>query len=136
MTTMLRRAAILNLALLMILQTAPIVTAQRARRIQFARGRTTTILRGTLSARADARHVYLLRARAGQTLTAHITASGRGDAVFSIRAPSGTHVDEDHPIETDWSGELPQSGDYRITVFNPSAHVRGLVRYTLEITIR
>ena len=134
----LKQKAALALILSMLLVEGAIATtaAQRDRRIRFPRGRTTAILRGTLTARGDESHVYLLRARAGQTLTVHITARGRGDAAFSIRSPRGGHVDEDNPIGTDWSGELPQSGDYRITVFNPSAHVRGLTRYTLEVTVR
>ena len=90
---------------------------------------------GTLTARADERHVYLLRARAGQTVTVRITARGRGDAVFSIRKPDGEHVDEDRSVETEWSGELPETGDYRISVFNPT-QFRGLTRYTLEVRMR
>ncbi len=115
---------------------ATATTAQdRTRRIRFVPGRTTAIIRGALLARGDESHIYLLRARAGQTITAHITASGRGDAAFSIRTPDGEIIDEDRSIEIDWSGELPQTGDYRITVFNP-ARVRGFTRYTLEVTVR
>ena len=137
MTSTYRRATIFSLVLSMILLANVVTaTAQRARRIQFPRGRTTAILTGALTGRGDESHIYLLRARAGQTLTVHITARGRGDAAFSIRTPSGAHVDEDSPIDTDWSGELPQTGDYRITVFNPSAHVRGATRYSIEVMVR
>src|SRR6266480_5664905 len=55
-------------------------------RISFARGRTTAIERG--SVRRGMSHDYLLKARAGQTMTVHLVA--RGGVSFDILTSSGT----------------------------------------------
>lgn len=97
------------------------------RRVSFARGRTTAILHGTVSRGVS--DDYLLRARAGQTMSLHLSANA--DASFSILTPSGNPLGD---FVSDWSGELPESGDYRINVLPPSR--TNAARYTLEVTIR
>jgi hypothetical protein len=98
-------------------------------RVKFPRGRTTAILKGTLS--PDMPRHYALKARAGQTMTVHLASPGK-KARFTLY-PSG----QAHPLDgakdrMDWSGELPDSGDYVITVMP----VSGRANYTLEVTIR
>jgi len=63
----------------------------------------------------------------------HIS-SREKNAVFSILGPDTTALPgaEEGVDATDWSGELPLSGEYAILV-GPS---RGNATYTLEITIR
>jgi len=64
----------------------------------------------------------------------HITAREK-NAVFTILGPNGTALEggtEEVVDATDWTGELPLSGDYSIWV-SPS---RGNATYTLEVTIR
>ncbi|HEX5708402.1 MAG TPA: hypothetical protein VFX96_13955 [Pyrinomonadaceae bacterium] len=109
------------------------VEAQRgtSQRVRFARGRTTAVLRGAVVRGTQNR--YILGARAGQTMTVHITSRGN-NAVFTILGPDATALDgtEEGMDSTDWSGELPLSGDYSIWV----GPTRGNATYTLEVTIR
>ncbi len=98
-------------------------------RISFAHGRTTAIERG--SVRRGMSHDYLLKARAGQTMTVHLAARGR--VSFDILTSSGTNSVAQGA--KDWSGELPQSGDYRINVL-PDTTTGRSIPYTLEVTVR
>jgi len=126
MKTRLARAAV---AALLLCSLAPASFAQE-RRVRFERGRTSAVLKGTVSHGREA--VYVLNARAGQTLIVHVsTTSPNHDVVFSIKSPGGGDLTDD--IGTDFSGELPSSGDYRIAV---GAIESETANYTLEVTIR
>ena len=121
------RRALLLAALLLLTTVTATAQSDRTRRIRFARGRTTKVIkdavvRGTLDR-------YLLRASRGQTLIVHIT-SIENNAVFDIGAPGGRHTIAQEA--TDWTGELPRSGDYVIVV----GGTRGNATYTLEVTVR
>lgn len=109
-----------------------LVVAQRGssvvRRMSFPRGRTTAVVQGTV--RRGVSHDYLLRAQTGQGMTVHL-ASG-GNVQFQIITPAGQYLSD---YTRDWSGYLPQSGDYRINVLPPTENNRP-ARYTLEVTIR
>ncbi|MDX6695881.1 MAG: hypothetical protein QOF02_3484 [Blastocatellia bacterium] len=120
-----RRAFLL--ATLLLLTTA-VVPAQsdRTRRVRFARGRTTAVIKDAVVRGTSDR--YILGARKGQTLTVHIT-SLEDNAVFDIIAPGGKTIGEE---SNDWTSELPRSGDYIISV----GGTRGNATYTLEVTIR
>lgn len=113
----------------LLLATAVTVPAQgdRTRRVRFARGRTTTVIKDAVI-RAT-RDRYVLRARAGQTLIVHIT-SLEDNAVFDVYAPGGRRTLAQEA--TDWEGELPRTGNYVISV----GPTRGNASYTLEVTIR
>jgi hypothetical protein len=109
-----------------------LVIAQRGtsvvRRVNFARGRTTAVLQGTI--KRGVSHDYLLRARAGQGMAVHVTANG--DVGFEIITPSGQSLSG---YTRDWTGYLPESGDYRINVLPPTT-TNASASYTLEVTIR
>jgi hypothetical protein len=115
----------------LLLSTVVIVSAQRGTsivsRISFARGRTTAVLRGTVHRGMS--HDYLLKARGGQNMSVHLTA--RGGVSFDILSPAGDLLAQ----SKDWSGELPQSGDYRINVL-PDTTTERTISYTLEVTVR
>jgi hypothetical protein len=115
----------------LLLLTALVVPAQgdRTRRVRFARGRTTTVIKDAVV--RGTRDRYILGARAGQTLIVHIT-SLENNAVFDIYARGGKRVLDGAQETTDWTGELPRSGDYVIEV----GGTRGNATYTLEVTIR
>ena len=98
-------------------------------RIKFARGRTTTIERG--SVHRGMSHDYLLKASAGQTITVHLVA--RGDVRFDLMMPGAR--DSLTTDARDYSGELPHSGDYRINVL-PDTTTERSIPYTLEVTVR
>ena len=95
------------------------------RQVNFARGRTTSVIRDTV--RLCTSHEWVLRARGGQTMTVHI-ATGRKTS-FTVQGPSGTVEDADGV--KDWSGELPEGGDYTIIVGTDAT-----AAYTLEVSIR
>jgi hypothetical protein len=109
-----------------------VVSAQKGtsvvRRINFAHGRTTAVLQGTI--KRGLSHDYLLKARAGQTMIVHLASSG--DCGFEVLSPSGESVSN---YTRDWTGSLPRSGDYRINVLPPS-QTEAPARYSLEVTIR
>jgi len=103
----------------------------KTQRVKFARGRTTAVLKGAVVRGTQDR--YILGARAGQSMIVHV-ASREKDAVFTILGPDGAALTgtEEGADATDWTGELPLSGNYSISV-SPS---RGNATYTLEVTIR
>ncbi|MDT5296367.1 MAG: hypothetical protein QOJ76_3247 [Acidobacteriota bacterium] len=105
-------------------------TGGQPKPVRFEKGRTTAILKGT----ADNAHgfTYILAAKKGQTMTVHVTARG-GAAIFSVTAPGGP-IDDALEVK-DWTGELPDTGNYLIAVWNRKK--RGAaIPYTLELTIR
>jgi hypothetical protein len=98
--------------------------------VRFERGRTTAVLKAS----ADNAHgyTYTLAAKAGQTMSVHVTSSA-GAAIFSITAPSGA-IEGALEVK-DWSGQLPDTGSYLIAVWNKKK--RGpAIPFTIEITIR
>lgn len=127
-----RPKAIAFIVIAFLLSSAAIVSAQRGTsvvsRISFARGRTTAVLTGTVHRGMS--HDYLLKARHGQNMSVHLTA--RGSVAFDILSPTGDSVAQ---YSKDWSGELPQSGDYRINVL-PDTTTERTISYTLEVTVR
>jgi hypothetical protein len=120
-----RRALLLTILLLLTTTIAP-AQSDRTRRVRFARGRTTAVIKDAVV--RGTRDRYVLGARAGQTLTVHIT-SLEDNAVFDVIAPGRKTIGEE---STDWTSELPRSGDYIIAV----GGTRGNATYTLEVTIR
>ncbi len=108
----------------------PLISRQR---VHFQRGRTTAILKGIAKTPGD--YEYVLGARAGQTMTVHITSSNRG-VEFSIWDARQMDVDDNAMGVMDWSGRLEESGDYTIILTNNRAHGDRKPSYTLEVTIR
>lgn len=95
------------------------------RQVNFARGRTTAVIKDRV--RLCTSHEWVLRARGGQTMTVHI-ATGKKTS-FTVQSPSGTIEDADGV--KDWSGELPENGEYIIIIGTDAT-----AAYTLEVTIR
>lgn len=101
------------------------------RRVRFPRGRSKATVHG--KARYGMSYVYLVRAKAGQSMGLRLNSRGRA-ATFSLFSPGEAHGDPKAFAVSQWSGALPQSGDYTIVVV---MNERGLsnVRYTLEVTV-
>lgn len=97
------------------------------RRITFPRGQTSVEVQGSL--RRGTSHDYLIRARRGQGMAIRIT--GQGEIGFQIITPSGEYLSD---FTVEWTGRLPQSGDYRINVL-PDPTTNRSLRYTLEVII-
>ena len=121
------------LILALVLFVAPFVIGQKGTsivtRIKFARGRTTTVEKG--SVHRGMSHDYLLKAGAGQSMTVHLAA--RGELCFALYSPGLS--DTLAQCSKDWSGELPRTGDYRINVL-PDTTTERSIPYTLEVTVR
>ena len=98
-------------------------------RIKFARGRTTTVERG--SVHRGMSHDYLLKAGASQTMSVHLAA--RGGVCFDLYTPGP--ADSLAQCSKDWSGDLPRPGDYRINVL-PDTTTERSIPFTLEVTVR
>ena len=119
----------LVIALLLVSMNFATAQRDRTRRIRFERGRTTKVIEDAVVRGTSDR--YLLRASAGQTLTVHIT-SIEDNAVFDIYRPGGRRILRGAQETMDWTGQLPVSGDYVISV----GGTRGNATYTLEVTVR
>ena len=105
--------------------------------VKFPKGRTTVILKGrTTGGPSESGGMdpitYRLRAKRGQTMTLHLT-SAKKNAVFGVWAPGMEPMDiGQNP--TDWSGTLPKTGAYEISVW-PEDEATDTT-FTLEVTIR
>jgi hypothetical protein len=127
-----RKLSIVSVILL-IAMTVTVVVAQKGvsvvTRIKFAKGRTTSVQKSSINRGVS--HDYLLRASSGQSMTVHLAASG--GVCFDLFTPGRSEILAE--CSKDWSGELPQSGDYRINVL-PDTTTERKVSYTLEVTVR
>ncbi len=128
--------------MLAVLIAATCLASSQTRRIAFAPGQTSIVLRGRL--KPYRHHLYRFHARAGQRLTLRLH-SPRSDVVCWVEGTTYVRPDTkvlegiDKGGVTDWSGELPATEAYEIYVSNPpiSDHrVRRILPYTLEITIK
>ena len=90
------------------------VREQTTKRVSFRQGSSEAVVSGKITSGAEV--VYLVNARKGQTLEFRVLEGGaNNDVVGEVFAPSGRNLTgEDYG--TFWRGELPQSGDYKISV--------------------
>lgn len=95
------------------------------RRVQFQRGRSATTLKGTTTGIDE----YLLGARAGQSMTLHITGNNLS---LSLLSADGTELPQPS-LNQPLTVKLPVTGDYRIVV---DATTKGKASYTIAVTIR
>lgn len=100
------------------------------RRVSFQTGSSSTVIRG--KARWGASYIYLLRARAGQTLTVRL----EGVPVMRIIPPGAKNYEalEGADIVREWTGKLPANGDYQIDVGHTNDKY-GIAPYKLEIKV-
>ena len=110
---------------------------KNSRRIRFPRGQSSRTLKGVLRGKAD--YTYVLRARSGQTLAAHLAVENDCCAALLVKGPDGLSLTNADGTDAgnDFSIPLTQTGDYRITVFPPdTADRKDIARYTLEVSVR
>ncbi len=138
-----RRASIFNFAVSLCLVTAfvialptTIVEAQRGtvvtRQVRFARGRTSTTLRGTATWGTSYR--YLLQANAGQTMSVRVTGAPTATVMFYPPEAGTEPLDGAEDVQR-WSGVLPETGRYAIFVSQTGIEGNS-APYTLTISIR
>lgn len=95
-----------------------------AKPIRFARRASSATVKGTTSEAQD----YVLQGREGQTMTVRLTSTPEGSAAFEILIDDYTVACQG----TEWTGELPSTGTYRITVLATD----GSASYELNVGIR
>ena len=100
------------------------------KRVTFQRGANSTTIKG--SARWGATYIYLLRARAGQTLSVRL----EGVPVLRIIPPGAKHFEPlpGADLVKEWSGTLPKTGDYQLDLGHTDDRYAS-APYTLEISI-
>lgn len=96
---------------------------EKARPVRFAKGTSSE----TITGRTTGAEEYALQARYGQTMTVRIT-SPLKNVAFEIMIDDYTFVCR----TTEWTGELPMTGTYRITVLA----TEGTASYELNVGIR
>jgi hypothetical protein len=129
MTRLRRPVAALTLALLAFaLATSAASAAEK--RIRFARGRTSAVVRGMVYADERGGGDYVLRARSGQTLVVNLTAAG--DTVFAVQSPSGENMaGEGGKGRAEF--RLTETGDYHVSVIPRD---RKRVKFSLAVGVR
>jgi hypothetical protein len=102
-------------------------------RIEFKRGSYTTTVSGAV--RGDEEAEYTLAARQGQKLTIKLTSAPGRSSVFQILGPDNDTLGLEFDANYSYSGVLPTTGDYFISVKRPTT-AKGRSRYKLTVTIR
>ena len=102
-------------------------------RIEFKRGTNSTTISGTV--RGDEQAEYVLGAKKGQKLVIKLTSVPAKSSVFQLLGPDNDTLGLEYDANYNYSGTLPKTGDYFITVARPTAS-KGTSRYKLAITVR
>ncbi len=100
-------------------------------RITFPAGGTSATVNGSFSGPNFAN--YLLAANAGQYMNITV-ASPSGQAYLTVVSPQGSPLARAQAGAQAFSGQLPETGDYRLTVSNPSANVNTTFTMTVTVT--
>lgn len=124
-----------SLAVLLLLGVLAVPAAAQegdTQRLQFKKGQSSAVGKGTIRIRDGfpETDTWLLRASAGQTMTVRLT-SPQPDAGFDVSCPGDGATDAAEAGGKTWSFELPESGDYEITV-SAGLGVEKSFPYTLE----
>ena len=102
-------------------------------RIEFKRGTTTTVINGIV--RRDEEAEYVLGAKKGQRLIIKLTSVPVESSVFQLLGEDNDRLGLEYDANFDYSGVLPKTGDYFITVARPTK-AKGTSRYKLVVTVR
>jgi hypothetical protein len=91
-----------------------------------------------MKGKVDSRIAYSLRASSGQIITLHLAAQ-KGVGLVNVTGPSGSPIKiqekPEYGTTRDWTGTLPKSGEYQITL-NKFMETDRPLAYTLEVTVR
>lgn len=98
------------------------------RRVNFPRGRTSATVKGYIPDRLTT-HLWMVRAKAGQTLSVRL-ASTRRDIVMCVVYANGSTPDGG--CGRGFTGVLPEDGDYSIIVDSK----RDKTSYAVTVSIR
>jgi hypothetical protein len=102
-------------------------------RIEFKRGTNSTTISDTVH--GDEQAEYVLGAKKGQKLIIKLTSVPAKSSVFQLLGPDNDTLGLEYDANYNYSGTLPKTGDYLITVARPTAS-KGTSKYKLTITVR
>ena len=102
-------------------------------RIEFKRGTTSTTISGTV--RGDEQAEYILSARKGQRLVINLASVPAKSSVFQLLGPDNDTLGLEYDANYDYSGTLPKTGDYFISVARPGGS-KDTSRYKLTVSVR
>jgi hypothetical protein len=102
-------------------------------RIEFKPGTTRTTISGTV--RGDEQAEYVLGAKKGQRLIIKLTSVPVKSSVFQLLGPDNDTLGLEFDSNWDYSGPLPKTGDYFITVARPTES-KGTSRYKMTVSIQ
>jgi hypothetical protein len=102
-------------------------------RIEFKRGTTRTTISGTV--RGDEQAEYVLGAKKDQRLIIKLTSAPVKSSVFQLLGPDNDTLGLEFDSNWDYSGTLPKTGDYFITVARPTES-KGTSRYKMTVSIQ
>ena len=136
MRTAIKAGMLVSIFFFLLFTVVPSVSAQEGEkithRVRFARGQSSATLKGKI--RKNQEIIYTLGASKGQTLTVRVTASTPNhDVVFTIEGPGSRAMMEEGDLNTEWTGQLPESGDYQISLGMIESDFSN---YTLEVSVR
>jgi hypothetical protein len=102
-------------------------------RIEFKRGSSSTTISDQVKGSEQAE--YVLAARKGQRLIIKLTSVPVKSSVFQLLGEDNDTLGLEYDANFDYSGVLPKTGDYFITVRRPT-EAKGTSRYRLTVTVR
>ena len=130
-------ATLIPLSLLILLASASAMAQHGGKaepnRIEFKRGTTSTVVSGTV--RGDEEAEYVLSAKKGQKLIIKLTSVPVKSSVFQLLGEDNDTLGLEYDANYDYSGILPKTGDYFISVKRPT-EAKGTSRYKLTVTVR
>src|SRR4030095_10516597 len=133
----LRQSAVICGCFLVFLCAAPVFAQNGGKaeplRIEFKRGTTSTTINGVV--RGDEEAEYPLAARQGHRLTIKLTSTPMKSSVFQLLGPDNDTLGLEFDANFDYSGILPKTGDYFISVKRPTS-AKGTSRYKLTVSVR
>jgi hypothetical protein len=101
-------------------------------RISFKRGAYSATI--SESVRGDEEAEYVLAAREGQRLIIKLASVPGKSSVFKLLGEGNDTTELLHDLDFSYSGVLPRTGDYFITV-KRSTEAKGTSRYRLTVTV-
>ncbi len=130
-----KRTTALTAGLLLLAALSTATQDDDAQRIRFPKGKSSAEIRGTLAAGGETLETdaYLLKASAGQRITVRF-ASPEPKAAYTVGCPGNGSTDASTSVTSPWTFELPDSGDYRITVSGPY-DAKKSIPYTLQVAV-
>jgi hypothetical protein len=129
-----KKVILLPFAFVLLLAFSSMAFGQGATRITFNKGARSATVSGSLTGSRDHR-TYVIRVRAGQTLTTEST--GRHSITIGVEAPRGSTYEQDMAADCHDKNEVSQTaaGDYKITVTEcvKADRWRGTFRFKVSV---